>query len=187
MYLVRRGDVQLVGDRERLSRRGINAGGTEPAHRSCQPPSEPRETSCGPETSTVTERRRAVRADDRRGVARDHIPYTTPARPRSSCATPAPRLGQARVRCAQRSACRRLFSRSGDGPTGLEESGCHAESFYTRMPARAEIDVLQLPAGEPVMILQRRTFTREGRIVEFARGVHAASRFAWSYSFKIPE
>jgi GntR family transcriptional regulator len=30
-------------------------------------------------------------------------------------------------------------------------------------------------------------FTRDGRIVEFARGVHAASRFSWSYTFKIPE
>jgi GntR family transcriptional regulator len=61
------------------------------------------------------------------------------------------------------------------------------ESFYARMPTRGEIEQLQLPAGEPVMILQRKTFTRDGRIVEFARGVHAASRFAWSYTFKIPE
>ncbi len=55
------------------------------------------------------------------------------------------------------------------------------------MPTPDEIAVLQLPAGEPVMVLQRRTFTRDGRLVEFARGVHAASRFAWTYTFKIPE
>jgi GntR family transcriptional regulator len=24
-------------------------------------------------------------------------------------------------------------------------------------------------------------------VVEFARGVHAASRFSWSYTFKIPD
>lgn len=61
------------------------------------------------------------------------------------------------------------------------------ESFHARMPTREEIDLLQLPAGEPVMVLQRQTFTRDERIVEFARGVHAASRFSWSYTFKIPD
>lgn len=61
------------------------------------------------------------------------------------------------------------------------------ESINARMPTREEIELLQLPAGEPVMILQRKTFTRDGRVVEFARGVHAASRFSWSYTFKIPE
>jgi len=69
---------------------------------------------------------------------------------------------------------------------GLEPDSM-TESFHARMPTREEIELLQLPAGEPVMILQRQTFTREGRIVEFARGVHAASRFSWSYTFKIPE
>jgi uncharacterized SAM-binding protein YcdF (DUF218 family) len=54
------------------------------------------------------------------------------------------------------------------------------------MPTREEIDQLQLPAGEPVMVLERRTFTSDGCIVEFARGIHAASRFAWTYTFKIP-
>jgi GntR family transcriptional regulator len=69
---------------------------------------------------------------------------------------------------------------------GLEPDSM-TETFYARMPTRDEIDQLQLPAGEPVMVLQRKTFTSEGRIVEFARGVHAASRFAWSYTFKIPD
>ncbi|WIY02808.1 GntR family transcriptional regulator [Amycolatopsis mongoliensis] len=61
------------------------------------------------------------------------------------------------------------------------------ETFYSRMPTPDEVDQLELPAGEPVMILQRRTFTEDGRVVEFARGVHAASRFSWSYTFKIPD
>ncbi|MDU0290724.1 GntR family transcriptional regulator [Saccharothrix longispora] len=61
------------------------------------------------------------------------------------------------------------------------------ESFHSRMPTPDEIDQLQLPAGEPVMILKRRTFTKDGVPIEFARGVHAASRFEWSYSFPLPD
>jgi hypothetical protein len=37
------------------------------------------------------------------------------------------------------------------------------------------------------MILHRRTMTSDGSVIEFARGVHAATRFAWSYTFTIPE
>ncbi|WP_329518934.1 GntR family transcriptional regulator [Spirillospora sp. NBC_01491] len=69
---------------------------------------------------------------------------------------------------------------------GLEPDSM-TESFHSRMPTQEEIELLQLPGGEPVMILQRKTLTREGRIVEFARGVHSASRFSWSYTFKIPD
>ncbi|WP_344425506.1 GntR family transcriptional regulator [Pseudonocardia ailaonensis] len=61
------------------------------------------------------------------------------------------------------------------------------ESFYARMPTPNEVDQLDLPAGEPVMILNRRTYTADGTLVEVARGVHAASRFSWTYSFDIPE
>lgn len=61
------------------------------------------------------------------------------------------------------------------------------EAFHARMPTPDEMDELELPAGEPVMILQRTTRTADGVPVEFARGVHAASRFAWSYSFQIPD
>jgi GntR family transcriptional regulator len=60
------------------------------------------------------------------------------------------------------------------------------ETFHSRMPTPAETEQLELPAGEPVMVLERRTYTAENRLVEFARGVHAASRFAWIYDFKIP-
>ncbi|MET8384294.1 GntR family transcriptional regulator [Streptosporangium canum] len=69
---------------------------------------------------------------------------------------------------------------------GLEPDSM-TETIHSRMPTPDESEMLGLPAGEPVVILQRRTFTREGRLVEFARGVHAASRFAWSYTFKIPD
>jgi GntR family transcriptional regulator len=61
------------------------------------------------------------------------------------------------------------------------------ETFHSRMPTPDEMELLELTAGEPVMILHRRTMTNEGRVVEFARGVHAATRFAWSYTFTIPE
>jgi len=61
------------------------------------------------------------------------------------------------------------------------------ETFSTRMPTPAEAEWLQLPAGEPVMLLQRVTTTDGGRVVEFARGLHAGSRFSWSYSFAIPD
>jgi GntR family transcriptional regulator len=61
------------------------------------------------------------------------------------------------------------------------------ETFFARMPSPWEIAELQLPAGEPVMVLERRTYASDNRLVEYARGVHAASRFSWSYSFVIPD
>lgn len=61
------------------------------------------------------------------------------------------------------------------------------ESLAARMPTPAEREALHLPAGEPVMILHRTTYTADGRPVEFARGVHAASRFTWTYDFQIPD
>ncbi|UOZ04633.1 GntR family transcriptional regulator [Amycolatopsis sp. WQ 127309] len=69
---------------------------------------------------------------------------------------------------------------------GLEPDSM-TETFHSRMPTPDEIDELELPAGEPVMILERTTRTADGTPIEFARGVHAASRFAWSYTFEIPE
>jgi GntR family transcriptional regulator len=61
------------------------------------------------------------------------------------------------------------------------------EAFFARMPTTEEATELHLPAGEPVMVLTRRTYTQDDRLVEFARGVHSASRFSWSYSFTIPD
>jgi hypothetical protein len=50
-----------------------------------------------------------------------------------------------------------------------------------------EVKQLQLPPGEPVVELHRTTYTAAGTVVEFAVGVHAASRFAWEYDFKVPD
>ncbi|WP_199439414.1 GntR family transcriptional regulator [Umezawaea beigongshangensis] len=61
------------------------------------------------------------------------------------------------------------------------------ESVHARMPTPDEIETLNLPAGEPVMVLTRRTFTKDDVPIELARGIHAASRFEWSYSFPIPD
>ncbi len=61
------------------------------------------------------------------------------------------------------------------------------ETLTARMPTPDEAQALDLPAGEPVMILHRVTRTKEGRVVEYAEGVHAASRFAWTYSFDMPD
>lgn len=61
------------------------------------------------------------------------------------------------------------------------------ETFHSRMPTPDEARQLELPAGEPVMVLQRTTSTKDGRVVEFASGIHAASRFSWSYTFKMPD
>lgn len=69
---------------------------------------------------------------------------------------------------------------------GLEPDSM-TETIYARMPTPDEAEMLQLPAGEPIMVLHRRTFTRDARLIEFARGIHSASRFAWSYTFQIPD
>lgn len=61
------------------------------------------------------------------------------------------------------------------------------ETFYARMPTPEEAATLELPAGEPVMILERIVRTKDGYPVEYAAGVNAASRFAWTYTFDMPE
>lgn len=61
------------------------------------------------------------------------------------------------------------------------------ETVFARMPTPDETEQLNLPAGEPVMVLTRQTYTADDTLVEFARGVHAASRFAWTYSFDLPD
>lgn len=61
------------------------------------------------------------------------------------------------------------------------------ETISARMPTPDETELLHLPAGEPVMVLTRQTYTADNTLVEFARGVHAASRFAWTYEFKLPD
>lgn len=61
------------------------------------------------------------------------------------------------------------------------------EELSARPPTAEEAAQLQLPPGEWVVELHRTTFTEDGTVVEFALGVHAASRFAWSYDFKVPD
>lgn len=61
------------------------------------------------------------------------------------------------------------------------------ETFHARMPTPDEMTTLQLPAGEPVMILERVTRTKDGHAVEYATGVHAASRFSWTYTYDMPD
>ncbi len=61
------------------------------------------------------------------------------------------------------------------------------EELFARTPTLEETKFLQLPSGEPVVELHRTTYTADGTVVEFAIGVHAASRFAWAYDFKVPD
>lgn len=61
------------------------------------------------------------------------------------------------------------------------------EVLFARVPTQDEVKQLWLPPGEPVMELHRTTCTEDGTVVEFALRVHAASRFAWAYDFKVPD
>lgn len=61
------------------------------------------------------------------------------------------------------------------------------EQLFARQPTPDEVKLLQLPPGEPVVELHRTTYTASDTVVEFAIGVHAASRFAWEYDFKVPD
>ncbi|MFJ4774150.1 GntR family transcriptional regulator [Streptomyces uncialis] len=61
------------------------------------------------------------------------------------------------------------------------------EELSARVPTSEEVRLLQLPPGEPVVELHRTTYTADGTVVEFAIGVHAATRFAWEYDFKVPD
>ncbi|MGW6454843.1 GntR family transcriptional regulator [Streptomyces sp. NPDC055078] len=61
------------------------------------------------------------------------------------------------------------------------------EELFARVPTQDEVKLLQLPPGEPVVELHRTTFTSDGTVVEFAIGVHVATRFAWEYDFKVPD
>lgn len=61
------------------------------------------------------------------------------------------------------------------------------EELFARVPTQDEAKALLLLPGEHVVELHRTTFTADGTVVEFAIGVHAASRFAWVYDFKVPD
>ncbi|WP_326829320.1 GntR family transcriptional regulator [Streptosporangium sp. NBC_01810] len=62
-----------------------------------------------------------------------------------------------------------------------------SEDLSARMPTTEETLLLELSAGEPVVEVHRVTRMADGRAIEYARGVHAASRFVWSYTFDIPD
>ncbi|MET7611919.1 GntR family transcriptional regulator [Streptomyces seoulensis] len=61
------------------------------------------------------------------------------------------------------------------------------ETLFARVPTADEVRLLQLSPGEWVMELHRTTYTADGTVVEFAIGVHAATRFAWTYDFAVPD
>ncbi|MEW2571738.1 GntR family transcriptional regulator [Streptomyces sp. NPDC047070] len=61
------------------------------------------------------------------------------------------------------------------------------EALFARVPSEEEVQLLQLSPGEWVVELHRTTYTADGTVVEFAIGVHAATRFSWSYDFKVPD
>jgi DNA-binding GntR family transcriptional regulator len=52
------------------------------------------------------------------------------------------------------------------------------EALFARVPTTDEVQLLRLPAGEPVVELHRTTYTVDGTVVEFAVAIHSASRFA---------
>lgn len=61
------------------------------------------------------------------------------------------------------------------------------EELFARSATTEEVKLLQLPSGEAVVELHRTAFTADGTVVEFAIGVHAASRFRWTYDFAVPD
>ncbi|MGW0993627.1 GntR family transcriptional regulator [Streptomyces sp. NPDC002523] len=61
------------------------------------------------------------------------------------------------------------------------------EQLFARAASSEEAQLLRLSPGEWVVELHRTTYTASGVVVEFAIGVHAASRFAWEYDFKVPD
>ncbi|MGW9494844.1 GntR family transcriptional regulator [Streptomyces prasinus] len=61
------------------------------------------------------------------------------------------------------------------------------EELFARVATAEEAQLLQLSPGEWVVELHRTTYTADGTVVEFAIGVHAATRFAWAYEFKVPD
>lgn len=69
---------------------------------------------------------------------------------------------------------------------GLEPAEV-TEELRARMPTPDEAELLELPLGEPVVELRRITRTANGRPIEYAVGVHAASRFGWRFTYPIPD
>ncbi|MFI8398722.1 GntR family transcriptional regulator [Streptomyces sp. NPDC085463] len=79
----------------------------------------------------------------------------------------------------------------GGGFRVLYDAGYEIDHMQEELRARVatpdEAALLQLAPGEWVVELHRTTFTADGTVVEFAVGIHAATRFSWSYDFKVPD
>ncbi|MER8045276.1 GntR family transcriptional regulator [Streptomyces sp. NPDC094032] len=79
----------------------------------------------------------------------------------------------------------------GGGFRVLLDAGYEIDHMREELRARAatseEAARLRLAPGEWVVELHRTTYTADGTVVEFAVGVHAATRFAWTYDFKVPD
>lgn len=61
------------------------------------------------------------------------------------------------------------------------------EELFARVPNPDEAKTLQLAPAEPVVELHRTTYATDGTAIEYAVGVHSASRFAWRYDFPLPD
>ncbi|KAA6218076.1 GntR family transcriptional regulator [Streptomyces filamentosus] len=61
------------------------------------------------------------------------------------------------------------------------------EELHSRPATPEGTARLQLAPGEWVVELHRTAYTADGTAVEFAVGVHAATRFAWTYDFRVPD
>ncbi|MFJ4123717.1 UTRA domain-containing protein [[Kitasatospora] papulosa] len=83
------------------------------------------------------------------------------------------------------------------GPAGRSGGSASCTTPDTRLtsagdtvracPTADEVQLLQLAPGEWVVELHRTTYTADDTVVEFAIGTHAATRFAWTYDFKVPD
>ncbi|MFE3070875.1 GntR family transcriptional regulator [Streptomyces sp. NPDC059247] len=79
----------------------------------------------------------------------------------------------------------------GGGFRVLYEAGYEIHHMREELRARAasaeEATKLRLAPGEWVVELHRTALAADGTVVEFAIGIHAATRFAWTYEFKVPD
>lgn len=79
----------------------------------------------------------------------------------------------------------------GGGFRVLHENGLPPEwlneELLARLPTQAEANRLRISTGQPVVELHRTTATEDGTVIEYAVGLHIASRFTWSYRFRFPD
>lgn len=61
------------------------------------------------------------------------------------------------------------------------------ERLHARLPDGDEAQALEMGIGEPIVEMRRRTYDGGGVPVEYAIGLHRASRFQWNYTFPVPD